>query len=433
MTSSFAKLPWEDAGLQARIADGIERHRKQDFVVQLLGANGMPEPGVDLQLRQTGSEFRFGANLFMLGGYSTPAENSRYEEAFLNLFNAATVPFYWRGLQPTPVTRRHAANSARLARRPPPETTLEFCEAHQLDVHGHPLVWDSSKWMVPDWLGDDQCRRDEVWREHVQDLGKRYGHRIRRWDALNEPLTGGPVPARSRPMPLDYEAKAFGWAAEAFPPGTQFDVNENSLSWGAVLSRYGQLVERLRKEGQPIGGVGLQFHLFSDDEMLRLARGEIHRGDELLAALDALAVHGLPLHVSEITLPAPAGMAEGDKLQADCARYLYSLWFSHPAVSRITWWNIPDRGAAVGEDGIASGLLNENLEPKPAYWTLHDLIHREWRTATRGSTDAQGAFRFRGFPGEYEVFVRGRRAAQKIVLGGPALLAACTVSLTGAS
>jgi hypothetical protein len=70
---------------------------------------------------------------------------------------------------------------------------------------------------------------------------------------------------------------------------------------------------------------------------------------------------------------------------------------NHAATEGITWWNLPDGGAAPGEDKVCSGLLFDDMRPKPACLALHDLIHREWRT------QVEGCFRFRGFHGTYAV------------------------------
>ena len=69
------------------------------------------------------------------------------------------------------------------------------------------------------------------------------------------------------------------------------------------------------------------------------------------------------------------------------ARNLYRLWFSHPAVHAITWWNLPDGGAAPGEDTVASGLVDREMRPKISYQVLQDLIRREWRTNTQATSE----------------------------------------------
>ena len=68
----------------------------------------------------------------------------------------------------------------------------------------------------------------------------------------------------------------------------------------------------------------------------------------------------------------------------------------------MTWWNAADGGAAPGEPSI-SGVLDKNMEKKPVWYALDQLINHEWRTNLTLKTDADGAIAFRGFRGKYEL------------------------------
>lgn len=179
--------------------------------------------------------------------------------------------------------------------------------------------------------------------------------------------------------------------------------------------RYLALINRLRRAGAKIDGIGLQWHLFSDRELSAMLAGELHAPADMLRALDDYHRLGLPVHISEITLPATDASPEAQAMQAELARAVYRLWFSHPAVHAITWWNVPDGGgAAGGENRLASGLLNQDLTPKPAYEALRQLIRHEWRTSLRLTSDNGGALRFRGFRGEYRLLGDGWQQAFRL-------------------
>jgi len=203
-------------------------------------------------------------------------------------------------------------------------------------------------------------------------------------------------------------------AARHFPENVRFDINETSRYWFPHKEKYSNLIRRLLDAGAKIGGIGMQFHMFSDEEMARLLLGELYPPEQIFAALDRHARFGLPLHVSEITLTAPGNSPEGLAAQADAARNFYRLWFSHPAVAGITWWNVPDGGAAPGEDNVFSGLLFRDLTPKPSYEALHELLHCEWRTEATGLTGSDGCFHFRGFHGAYTVGTDGSRRPETL-------------------
>jgi GH35 family endo-1,4-beta-xylanase len=388
--------------LIARMESGIERYRKGDVVIQLLDASGRPAAGEPVSVEQGRSAFHFGVNGFLLDGFPSAEENRRYESVITDLFNAVTVPFYWRDLEPERGALRYTADSPPISRRPPPDRVVAFCERNGLRMHGHPLVWNHAKWSAPDWLPDDPAEAAPLWEGRIREIAGRYSGHIHRWDALNEYVDGLRKP-EVRAMPEHYEQLAFEWAKAAFPAGTRFDINETTGAWGRDAGAYRDVIARLIDSGAALGGIGLQFHLFSENSMRELLDGRNLAPETLFEVLDEMARFSLPIHVSEITLPSPKTSPNGLEEQAAMAVKLYRLWFSHPSVEGITWWNLVDGGSASGENTIASGLLDANLEPKPAYHALRRLLHDEWRTRITGRTDAAGQFRFRGFHGSYVV------------------------------
>lgn len=80
---------WKDPTVEKRIAEGIEQHRKGDFTLLFPDLQGKAE----VEIQMVKHDFMFGANIFMLKGFKTEAENRRYEEVFKSLFNLACVPF----------------------------------------------------------------------------------------------------------------------------------------------------------------------------------------------------------------------------------------------------------------------------------------------------------------------------------------------------
>jgi len=412
---------WNDPAISARIDEGIEKNRKSDAVIHVTDAAGQPLPGVQVSVEQLDSSFYFGANIFMLGNYPTPELNQRYEDAFCKLFNAATVPFYWKTLEPEKGKPRFAADSPFIARRPPPDVVIDFCEKHGLKMHGHPLVWKSEGWGIPDWLPGDPAESIPLFEGHVRGIAERYGNRIHRWDVVNEVVAKRRAKAPMPAFPPDYDRLAFTWAERYLPTDSQLYINETTQCWTGDLKDYSDLIQKLRDDKARVGGIGLQFHIFKADGLPQVVEGQLHKPGDMLAALDNYAQFGLPLYISEITLPCPTDDEAGQAIQAQVARSYYRLWFSHPAITGITWWNVPDGGAVSNESNLLSGILTKELEPKAAYHALYDLIHHDWRTNTEGKTNADGSFAFRGFHGKYAVRVEpaGIRREFSIAPGQP--------------
>lgn len=283
-------------------------------------------------------------------------------------------------------------------------------------MHGHTLVWEQLLWFIPPWLPRDRAEAEKLIEKRIREIAERYGDDIKSWDVLNEAVAGYGED-EIHPMPENYEAKAFAAAARHFPADTRLDVNETTGYWYPHKRQFEDLVRRLQAGDARPGGIGLQFHLMSDLDMARFSLGELFPPENLFKALDQYARFGLPIHVSEITLTAPEhNSPEGLALQADAAEHLYRLWFSHPAVQGISWWNVPDGGAAPGEDKVSSGLLFADMTPKPSWHALRRLIHQEWRTAASGVTDADGRFAFRGFHGGYRIEAAGRTRTETLRL-----------------
>ena len=71
-----------------------------------------------------------------------------------------------------------------------------------------------------------------------------------------------------------------------------------------------------------------------------------------------------------------------------------------------------------GENYYYGGLLRFDMTPKPAYYTIKNLIEKKWHTETEGVTDSSGKTRFKGFYGEYDVHIEanGKTVNQSIKL-----------------
>ena len=66
----------------------------------------------------------------------------------------------------------------------------------------------------------------------------------------------------------------------------------------------------------------------------------------------------------------------------------------------ITWWNVVDDCGAPDEPSI-SGLFTREMNPKPAYYALSELVENEWRTNLEAEPNENGEIKFKGFKGKY--------------------------------
>lgn len=400
---------WRNSAVEERIARGIEQHRKGDAVLEVVDAAGKAVPGAKLEVRQTGHEFLFGCNAFVLGQLPTPEANRQYEEAFVKLFNFATVPLYWEGTEPERGELRYAEGGRDIWRRPPADRYLPWAERCGITLKGHPLLWHAYN---PAWLPKDAGELRGLYQKRFREIAERYGGKIGIFDVVNESL----VCRKDYPLfseDRDYVRWAFGEAAPLFPESATLMINEvTSFNFPAAeKNAYLAQVKALLAQGARIRGIGLQYHFFRREKLDAYLTGDGCDPGKLLDLYEEFSRIGLPLYITEITIPS-AG-PDGEALQAEVVRDHYRLWFSAPAMAGATWWNLGDGTAVKGENEAMGGLTDGSLQPKAAYRALDQLINQEWKTRVSCETDSEGRVSFRGFYGPYQIKVTTASGAQE--------------------
>jgi GH35 family endo-1,4-beta-xylanase len=384
---------------EERFASGIEQHRKGDFTVCLQDAAGKPIAGKSVQITLTRHACRFGANTFMQGGYEKAEDQAAWDQAFARISNSAVVGCFWGAYEPVQGQYRFAVDSAPFYRRPPIDQVLAFCDQHALEPKFHNLNWGQilPAWIAP--LDDTPLYLDQV-RHWMEALAERYANRIRYVDVVNEIMANEGTSNRIR----NYVPVIYQWARELFPTSKLY-INETvGHSWKQREREYSvmpMLYENLRFQGAPIDGIGMQYHHFNHAETC--VDHWFSDPDNVFDALDRMGSYGLPIDISEITIPGSCNAEDGEALQAAITTMLYRCWFSHGAVDAIYWWNLADGHAFAAEGAFLGGLLREDLSPKPAYEAVDHLINQEWHTDITATSDDKGQIRFRGFLGDYDV------------------------------
>ena len=253
---------WNDA-VQAKIDSDIEKFRKADAEVEVSAPDG-----TEVRVEQTRHAFYFGAHIFNFNQLGKKEWNDRYKALYGAegaLFNSATVAFYWRTLERHPYAPRFEERYEDTEnfwntcpqpkeqphwRRPAPDPVIAYLKARGVRIHGHPLVWGSTHWMMPLWLWDGFCpdaekraleqasgveiprtnplneisacdrdwsrawsaawkkvyerlsdgeiarlvptflkAQEEFYQKRIRDIGARYGSRVDSWDVVNESAT----------------------------------------------------------------------------------------------------------------------------------------------------------------------------------------------------------------------------------------------------
>ena len=414
----------QEESLRKKISEGIERHRKGNALLTVVDASGQPLSNVTVKVKQKSHAFRFGANIFMLDELETEEKNEAYKKAFADMFNMATLPFYWDSLEPERGNPRYGKDSVKVYRRPSPDLCIEFCEKHGIEPREHALAYDA---FFPKWLYG--ASTEEVKRELVRryaEISERYADKIPTIEVTNELWwKEGKTAFYHEP---DFVEWCFKLAEQYFPNNT-LAINEGTgLIWGRDASSddkyYSYIKENLQK-GARIDAIGLQFHLFHKRENEYIRTRRTLDPDNLYQSMEHFSEFGKPLQITEVTVPAYSWEAEDEEIQAELIEWLYSIWFSHPKVEQIVYWNVVDGYAhlwdpdpqkikesqgdmTIGENYFHGGLLRFDLSPKPAYCKIKELLQKRWHTEEELVTDENGCVAFRGFFGAYDVEINGR-------------------------
>lgn len=391
-------------------------HRIGQGTVTVRRADGQPLADTEVTVEQVRHLFGFGnigfdliawANGEMTAtpdspfGGAPPAQGEHLADVWLDLFNTATLPFYWGGFEP----QRGRPDTTRLLR------AAEWFGAHGCKVKGHPLAWHT---LAPDWLLDAPLAEvEETLRGRIQREVTDFAGAIDTWDAINEVVIM-PVFAneerRNAITRLCWDRGriatvrlAFEEARAANPAATLL-LNDFNMS-----TAYECLVEGVLEAGIQIDALGLQSHM--------------HQGywgeEKTLEILERFSRFGLPLHFTESTLvsgdlmppeivdlndyqlPSWPSTPEGEQRQADEIVRHYRTLVAHPAVQAVTYWGLSDEGSWLG---APVGLVRADGSSKPSYDALRALVKGEWwLPETTLRTDAAGRVQVSGFLGSYRL------------------------------
>jgi endo-1,4-beta-xylanase len=274
------------------------------------------------------------------------------------------------------------------------DSIVHFAQRHGLQVRGHTLVWGQRGGNgLPGWLRDttDPGAFRGAVVEGITTEVARYRGRVDRWDVVNEPLatTGtvlDPNPYLERLGP-GYLALALT-TARAADPHAELWINENLTEYlPAKADALVELVGRLRAEGAPLDGVGLQTHLFIDVPLRPGAVGDVVRRlreQHVKVALTEVDVPGGP------TRDTAAQAALWARVVRECR---------DAGCEEVTGWGVDDGHTWLDDPANRAGnpalaafpvptrplLLDQAYHPKPTYEAVVNAL-----SATAAATPSGG-------------------------------------------
>jgi endo-1,4-beta-xylanase len=250
----------------------------------------------------------------------------------------------------------------------PADQYVDFGQQNHMFIVGHTLVWHSQvpKWVFEDAKGRTLTRKALLkrMRDHIKTVVGRYKGRINGWDVVNEVVDEDGSLRKSPWLKIigpDYIEKAFEYAHKA-DPKAQLYYNDYNLEIEAKRRGALELVRKLKAEGVPISGIGLQDHFSLD----------FATTDQINATIEAFGNLGMKVMITELdvgVLPFPMRNQTADvsvKAASDpklnpyvdglpdavqqqlANRYaqLFRTYAGHCGlVTRVTFWGVSDKNS----------------------------------------------------------------------------------------
>ena len=394
----------------------IERNRKGDIHINVTDKDGNPVKNAKVVIKQKSHAFHYGANIFMLDEFETEEKNKIYRDEFSKTFNLATVPFYWSDLEPEQGKPRFSADSPKIYRRPATDLCVNYCLEKGIEPKCHCLNYDN---FIPAWLKDaDVATHKKCLDKRFRELAEHYADIIPSWEVTNETFNW------QWDTPNNWQSKFYKeddfveWSfrtADKYFPLNRLIINDYHVfeqAYRENRSQYYMQIERLMNNGiTHLDSIGMQFHsFFGQDKEKDIAKTR-YNPVYLYEVLNKYAQLGKKIQITEMTIPSYSYSPDDEEVQAELIKNLYSVFFSHPAMEAIIYWNVVDGYAAfapqgdmtVGENVYYGGVRRFDLSEKPASKVIKDLFSNVWHTEAEETTDENGKAKLRGFYGEYEM------------------------------
>lgn len=395
----IAKLPRQletyegrepDAAWRKMAFERIEKIRKADVSIRLLGKNGKPLSNTPVVVELDRHEFGFGSCVTRGMLTMEGADGDRYRDTVRRTFSRVV---FENDLKPDSFP--HDVKG-----REELEKSMAWLEANGISIRGHYLMQEAVDGWTRERLADPAKAREELLasaRERIAAVGDR----VTEWDVINHPIAwkGAEMLAQKGP-PLD------GVGMEIFREARTLTklplcINEDQIFRpGPQQDKTYELLEKLKHDGVRVDGLGNQAHFHSSF---------LPSPEELLRVTDRFAAVVPKQVITEFDVAT-----NGDEsLAADYLRDSLIACFSHPAYDGFLLWGFWEDSHWIPE----AALWKKDWTPKPAALVWEDWIGKRWHTKETFITDADGRVGWRGFKGSYRMKV-GTRETTPIHLGG---------------
>lgn len=284
-----------------------------------------------------------------------------YDQMMIEHTDLVTMTAYWKWS--THQNSRYEINFENS------ERVAQFAERHGKRIHGHPLLWAHDDF-IPGWVFqyDAQSEGRKIMEEHIDAVAGHYRGRVAIWDVVNEAIDDQGGYRNNywyRAMGEQFFNIAFDRARRAAPNAVllynDYWIETNTPKYQTLLT----ILERLKREGVPIDGVGWQMHVDAD--------GVLNPAFPLLERMNAVANLGLSNYITELDIRIDSPSPENLEKQKQAYRKIATIFLQTNNRGSLQTWDLTDKHTWL-TDFLGSKQwplpFDDNYQKKPAYFGL---------------------------------------------------------------
>ena len=268
------------------------------------------------------------------------------------------------------------------------DSIVAFAKKHSLKMRGHTLCWHNQ---TPNWIfktgqGDTVSKAVllERLKNHITEVVNRYKGSIYAWDVVNEAIDDNDTvfyrkTAWYNITGEEFIIRAFEFAHAADPKALLF-YNDYNTENPKKREKIFQLVKKMKDDGVPIHGVGLQGHWSISNPP----------GEEIEKSIQMFSSLGLQVQVTELDVSVYPGRQGGqigaaqrdtsgaftpemEQLQREKYKMAFEIFRKYRNhLTGVTFWNVTDKSSWLDRRGRKNYplLFDVNHQPKKVYWDV---------------------------------------------------------------
>lgn len=374
-----------DAKWRKQAQQMIDKHRKDDFVIELVNKQGKAVKHLDIELKQQSLDYQIGSFVSSNLYTEQSAQGDQYRAWFNEFFNYATTAIYWAdwGWADPDIKQTFI------------KTAETFNQAN-IPMRAHVLLYPGFKFSPQSLidLKDDKQKFIAKVDKHIEEMVaflKEQG--INEYDVINELRD---ETEWTDVVGLDQVVTWYKKVHKLHPEATLY-LNENSILTDGgdnqiQQDHYFNLIETLLAKGAPIHGIGMQGHF----------NGVVTPVDKLWKTLDRFSQFGLPIRITEYDTDT-----RDEQGQASYDTDFYTAMLAHPATVGVTRWGYfePEMWRPKG------ALIDSDKAYKANGVELKNWLDQYTLDTVNLTSDKQGKVTFNHLSGQYQVSLKPKSSA----------------------